>query len=331
MAADAPQLALGDVRREDEPVVAPHQLAAQVVFHLLANRAALRVEEDEALTELLLNREEVEVFAEPAVVAPLGLFALLDPCVQLFLRGEGRPVDALHLRAFGVAHPVRAGEREQLEGLEAVRVRDVRAEAEVYERRAVNVVDADLLAALVFNQLALQGLLALGEEAQRLRLRDVLAAVGEIALGNLPHPLLDGGEVFVAEHARRDDVVEEAVARVVEERGADAELRAGEEVEHGGGEEVRRRVTNNVEAVEGLREHGLDADGLAVSIGLGEPVCEVNFAPVDLRRQGALRRLAVELLERLRDRRPGGHERGLAAADLYVYLTHRNFLLRSGS
>ena len=39
----------------------------------------------------------------------------------------------------------------------------------------------------------------------------------------------------------------------------------------------------------------------------GEPVREVNLAAVDLRRQRALRRLAVELLQGVRDRRAGGH------------------------
>ncbi|MCA1633412.1 MAG: hypothetical protein LC802_06745 [Acidobacteria bacterium] len=44
-------------------------------------------------------------------------------------------------------------------------------------------------------------------------------------------------------------------------------------------------MANDVEAVEGLREDRFDADGLAVSVRFGEPVREVNFAPVDLRRQ----------------------------------------------
>ena len=55
--------------------------------------------------------EEVQLAAEPAMVAPLGLFELLEMRVQLFLGEERVPVDALHLRVALVALPVRLRRR----------------------------------------------------------------------------------------------------------------------------------------------------------------------------------------------------------------------------
>ena len=63
------------------------------------------------------------------------------------------------------------------------------------------------------------------------------------------HPLLDRGEVVGDERARQVEVVVEAVL----DRGADAELRAREEVEHGLGHDVRRGVAHRVEVVVGVR------------------------------------------------------------------------------
>ena len=197
VAADLPQFALGDVRRIDEGVAAAAQLLVKIILHRLADDRALRVPEDESSAVGVLNGEEVEFTPQTSVVAALGLLALFDPRVEFFLSGEGRAVDALHLRALRVAHPVSAGEREQLERLQTVRVRHVRAEAEVQEGRAVNVIDAHLCAALVGDQLALQRLLAVAEDSQRLFLRNLFAAVGEVALCQLAHALLNDGQVFV--------------------------------------------------------------------------------------------------------------------------------------
>jgi len=169
--AGPPQVAPGDVRRVDQAVAALQQLLTEVVLHLLADDTALRVPEDQALAVLLVNREEIELTAKPAVVASLGLLPLVDPRLQLRSCRKGGAVDALHLRTPGVTLPVRAREREELEGLQSVGGGHVRTEAEVDEGGAVDVVDADLLGALVLDQLALQGLVALREDAQGLELR----------------------------------------------------------------------------------------------------------------------------------------------------------------
>jgi hypothetical protein len=46
------------------------------------------------------------------VVPFFGLFSLLQPGIELFLRKEGRAIDALHLLLRSVAFPVSAGQRQ---------------------------------------------------------------------------------------------------------------------------------------------------------------------------------------------------------------------------
>ena len=97
MSTRMPEIAFGDVRREDLPVTSQQQLLAQVVFHLLADRAAFRVPEDQTLTVLFLNRKQIQLAAQTTMIALLSFFTLLEPCIELFLRKESRAVDALHL------------------------------------------------------------------------------------------------------------------------------------------------------------------------------------------------------------------------------------------
>src|SRR5205085_3797215 len=240
-------------------------------------------------------------------------------------------VDALHLRSLRVAHPVRARKREQLERLQAVRVRHVGAEAEVYERLAVNVVDAHALARLVLYKLALQRLVAPLENFERLRLRNLVATIRAVSLCEGSHAPLGDGQVFFGDRARRDHVVEESVARVVQERRADAELRAGKEVEHGCRQKVRRRVSYNVQAFERTGQNWLDLDRGAVGGRLVEAVRQVNLAPVDACRERTLSRVAVNRLERIGDGRARRHLRRLPALHLYVYLAHRYRLLSASA
>ena len=61
--------------------------------------------------------------------------------------------------------------------------------------------------------------------------------------------------------ARRNHVVEEAVTRVFQQRRADAEFRAGKKIEHGGGEQMRGRMAQDIQAFERLRQHRLNLDG----------------------------------------------------------------------
>src|SRR6185503_493885 len=86
--AREPQVALRNMRREDEAITAQQKLLAQVVFHFLADRAALRVPEDQALAVIFLNRKQVELTTKTTMIALLSFFTLLQPRIELFLRKE---------------------------------------------------------------------------------------------------------------------------------------------------------------------------------------------------------------------------------------------------
>ena len=78
------------------------------------------------------------------MVAQLGLLELVEVGGELLLGGEGGAVDALELLVVLVAAVVGAGDGEQLEGLDLLRVADVGAGAQVDELAVL--VERDLLA-----------------------------------------------------------------------------------------------------------------------------------------------------------------------------------------
>ena len=200
----------------------------------------------------------------------------------------------------------------------------MRAETEIYERRIINVIYANRFAAFVRDQLTLQRLVALGEDRQGFCLRDLFAAITQVALGDVAHALFNHRQVFVRDHARRDHVVEETIARVIQERRADAELRAGKEIEHGRREQVRRRMAQDFKPFARLRQHrfNLDRRTVAVRFERRERAREINLVPVDTRSERLLRRIAVELLQSFADRDGVRHLRRLSILQLYVHFTH---------
>ena len=123
---------------------------------------------DEAGAELLVEGEEVQLAAEPAVVALRGLLDALEVLVELLLRVEERAVDALQHRLLLVAAPVRPGDAHQLELGHLARALDVRPLAEVDE--VALPVQTDLLVGDLVDQLELVRLVC--EELSRLVLRD---------------------------------------------------------------------------------------------------------------------------------------------------------------
>ena len=90
VAADLPELAAHDVGSEDERVTAAEAFVAHPVFHDLADDAALGMPEDESGAGELLNAEEVELFAEDAMVAACGFFKAREVCVHFFLARRRR-------------------------------------------------------------------------------------------------------------------------------------------------------------------------------------------------------------------------------------------------
>ena len=183
VAGGLPEIEARHVRRVDQRVAALQILVAHPVLELLADDAALGMEEDQPGPGQFLNAEEVELLAELAVVALLGLFDLLEVLFQVLLGEERGAVDALELLVLLVALPVGAGDREQLERLDLRGVRDVRPAAEIDELRAERVFRENLAGALG-DQLALHP--GVGVLLQALFLLRVDALVGEVARPGSP-------------------------------------------------------------------------------------------------------------------------------------------------
>ena len=98
------------------------------------------------------------------MVALLGLLDLREVGVEVLLVEERGAVDALEHLAVGLAFPVGAGDREQLERPDLAGVGDMRPAAEVDELAlAVEAQDA-VLVQLVVDVLDLEGLAQVGDE-----------------------------------------------------------------------------------------------------------------------------------------------------------------------
>ena len=178
------------------------------------------------------------------MVALLGLLDLGEVGVEVLLVEEGGAVDALEHLAVGLALPVGAGDRQQLERADLAGVGDVRAAAEVDELAlAVEAEDA-VLVQLVVDVLDLERLAEVVDELAGLGdgQAEPLERLG--LLDDLGHLGLDGREVVLGERAVGEvDVVIEAGGG----GRAEGELDAREEPHDRPGHDVRGRVPEDVE------------------------------------------------------------------------------------
>src|SRR5204863_4976053 len=122
---------LADVRRVHERIARNLVPLARVLLHDPPDERALRVEQRQTGVDLLGEREQIELDAELAVVARLGLLEAMEMLRQRFLRLPRGAVDALEHRALLVAPPVRARDLRELERAQPLRRRHVRSAAEV--------------------------------------------------------------------------------------------------------------------------------------------------------------------------------------------------------
>ena len=214
--------------------------------------------------------EQPQLGPEAAVVARAGLLEQALVLLQVGLREERRPVDpAQHLPGL-VAAPVGARDRGQLERLDPLGRRPVRAEAEVGERAVA--VERDgldpLVADQVLDQLDLVRLVLGrgtaraprrpgGRSARTPRRRRRAAAIAS----SICRQVVLGG----AKAVRELEVVVEA--RV--DRGADRDLRLRPEVEDRGREDVRAVVADQRQRVRVLVGHDRDLGAVGQLGGRG--------------------------------------------------------------
>ncbi len=241
VARGLPQGRPADVGGEENVVAAGPMALAPVLLDDGPDAGPLGVPEDEPAAEDVVGAEEVELGAEPAVVALLGLLEHAQVVLELLLRREDGAVDPLHLRAVLVALPVGPGDREELDVLEESGRRDVGAEAEVGERALP--VDGHGRVALLADELDLERLALLLEHPDGLVLGEDEPLDGDVGPGQLLHALFDGLEVL----GREGRVPQEVVIEPGLDGRADAGLGLGIEIEDGVGQEVRGAVPQYVD------------------------------------------------------------------------------------
>jgi hypothetical protein len=235
--------------RYDEVVAALEMQVAHVVLELLAEQAAALVPHPQPGTELVRAGEEVELSAEPAVIASLGLLEPDEVRLQVVPGRPCRAVDPLEHRADLVTAPVRPGELHELERAQPAGGGHVRTQAQI--RPGAVAVDAHGVAgrdlALLLpdgcDDLALERLV--GEALERLIALDLFTDERLVGRHDLGHARFDRLQVLGPERPWQLEVVVEAVLH----RRSDAERGVREQVEHRLGQHVGGGVPEHVQAL----------------------------------------------------------------------------------
>ena len=241
MARGLPEVFAADVGRIED-FVAPLPVALPPV--LLDDRpdaGALGMPEDQPSPQVLGRAEQVQLLAETAVVTLLGLFQETKITLQFLGRGKGRAVNPLQLDAPLVALPVSSRDGEKLEMLEAAGGGKMRSQAEVGE--TVLAVQGDDVSAFFLDQLHLERLPSVFEQADRFLLRQHLPDDRCVGRGDLPHFGLDRVQVV----GRKRLVPEKIIIKTVLHGRPDAGLRPRKQVQDGMGEQVGGAVAQNVQ------------------------------------------------------------------------------------
>ena len=198
--------------------------------------------EHEAGRDLLLV-EQVELAAELAVVALLGLLDAFEVGVLVFLLRPRGAVDPLQHLVARVAAPVGAGDLHQLEHLELAGRGHVRAAAEVDEL-AFRVQRDRLGGRDRRDDLRLVVLAHVLEELDRVVARHFRAQHLLVLARELGHLRFDRRNVLGREGA----LVREVVVEAVLDHRPDRYLRLRKQLLHRVGEQMRGRVTDDVDA-----------------------------------------------------------------------------------
>ena len=236
VAAGHVQLFGTDVGRDDGLVAGLHLGFAQKLLEALAQGGAFGQPQGQPRSYFLRESKQLQLFAQLAVVATLGFFQALKVLGEVLGFGKGDAVEARELLVLFIAAPVSAGHVHQLGRLDGAGVGNVRATAEV--GKTTLRVKGDFTVFEVFEQLQLVGVLLFGEIGNGISLRDFLADVAVLLLGQLQHFLLDFGKVLAGNAAAFAEV--DVVVEAVFDGRADGQLHAGVQCLKGFGHEVGR-------------------------------------------------------------------------------------------
>src|SRR5207244_12380771 len=131
MAGGGPDVRAGQMRRGHDLVAAVQMDVADEVLQLLAEDPATRVPQGEPGSDLVGERDQIELAPQLAVVSAFGLLQPVQVRVELLLRGPGGAVYPLELLAVLVSAPVRTRHRQELERADPTGGGHVRARAQV--------------------------------------------------------------------------------------------------------------------------------------------------------------------------------------------------------
>ena len=224
------------MRRDDLLVTVLLLHIAQEVLQPVAQRSAFGQPQRQSGSDPRRETKQLELLAQFAVVAFLGLLQHRQVLVEHRLFREGDAVDTGQHLVVLVAAPIGAGDRGQLDRLDEARVRQVRPAAQV--GKITVRVEADRTVLEGADQFHFIFVALFRVSVECLGLRHFTAGNGLLTPGELFHFLLDLGQVRLGNGHRRIDVVIEPVL----DAGADAELDARIERLERLGQQVRRRM-----------------------------------------------------------------------------------------
>src|SRR5271166_4178982 len=172
------------------------------------------------------------------MIALFRLFDLLQVRVEIFLREERSPVDALKLGILFITQPIRSGDVEQLERLDLAGRRDVRTAAEIGE--LAGTVDRNFFIGLgeLLDEMALHEVAFFFELRQSLIARQKLTRIRNVLLYEFLHFLLDFFEILGRKRSWPIEIVKKSALgrRTVPKFGL------GKKFQHGRREQMRRRM-----------------------------------------------------------------------------------------
>src|SRR5258708_21979575 len=128
------QLLAGEVGRVDELIAAREDDVFDEAPQLEVQDRAVGVPHDQPRPDVFLNREQILLLADDAMVALARFFEPGGVLLQRFFGKPRRAVDALQHLALLIAAPVRARRMQQFEKLALSCARHVWAAAQIYER-----------------------------------------------------------------------------------------------------------------------------------------------------------------------------------------------------
>ncbi len=274
-----------DMRCVDEVVAASQELVLEEPAKDELDHRALGVPVNEARPHVLLDAEEVELFAEHPVIPLARLFQPPQVFLEMRLLEEAGRVDALEHRAPLVTAPVGARRVQDLEVLHPAGGGQMWPAAEVEELAVAvdgdNVSFGDLLQALELIGVVGEQLLGLGA-------LDLAPHEAVICGHHLRHPRLDLLEVLGCEGLLNVEVVVEALG----DRRAETDPGVRPQAPDRRGQHVGRRMSEDVKRVlvvvvfeeEPDRPGSLDRPGeiddLVVQLGGDRPLGDLAVDPL---------------------------------------------------